>query len=337
MNGRGVGAWLLHCADPRGSRQEPPRRLLDPAAARELAVQAEAHGVLPAVLRNFPPFSAGREDPAFAGAAADARARYRTARAFVLMLRDEHEALAAGTSGLPMAVIKGPVFARMLYPEPELRTFTDIDVLVAPVAEPRLAALLAARGYELGDDGTAHVRNEWKWVKRDNPTLMVEVHTDVVHAPSLRASLSLTYDDLAEETETPAGCLMIAIVHGAFSHGFERLQHVVDVCQAARALATDADERRFERLVARTGAQYAAAVSLDLAGRMLAEPRCHEIARALGLESGIRMARVLIDRTVLTTTKTPRRVIHSWRRQLFRELLKRGGDRRDARGADAVR
>jgi Uncharacterised nucleotidyltransferase len=288
MNGRGVGTWLLHCADPRGSRREPPRRMLDPAAASDLVAQAEAHGVLPAVLRNFWPFSGETGDPTFAGAAADARARYRTARAFVLMLRGEHEALAAGAAGLPMAVIKGPVFA--LYPEPELRTFTDIDVLVAPVAQPRLAALLAARGYEPGDDNAAHVRNEWKWVKRDNPALMIEVHTDVVHAPSLRASLSLTYDNLAEETETPAGCLMIAIVHGAFSHGFERPQHVVDVCQAARALATAEDERRFEMLVERTGARYAVAVSLELAGRMLAEPRCDEIAQALGPESGTRIA-----------------------------------------------
>ncbi len=325
MSGRGVGAWLLHCADPRGSRQQPPRRLLDPPGAGELVVQAEAHGILPAVLRNFPPFSAHGADPAFAGAAADGRARYRTARAFVLMLCGEHEALARGAAGLPMAVIKGPVFARTLYPDPELRTFTDIDVLVAPVAEAQLAALLMTCGYELADDGVAPVRNEWKWVKRDNPTLMIEVHTDLVHAPSLRASLSLTYDDLAEDVETPAGCLMIAIVHGAFSHGFERLQHVVDVCQAARALATAEDERRFERLVERTGARYAAAVSLDLAGRMLAEPRCQEIAQALGPESSIRMARLLIDRSVLTTTKTRWRVIHSWRRQMFRELLKRGG------------
>jgi len=167
------------------------------------------------------------------------------------------------------------------------------------------------------------VRNEWKWVKRDNPTLMIEVHTDLVHAPSLRASLSLTYDDLAEDTETPAGCLMIAIVHGAFSHGFERLQHVVDVCQAARALPA-ADERHFEKLVERTGARYAAAVSLDLAGRMLAEPRCYEIAQALGPESSLRIARLLIDRSVLTTTKTRWRAVYSWRRQMFRELLKRG-------------
>jgi hypothetical protein len=324
MSGRGVGAWLLHCADPRGSRHEPPQRLLDPAAAGELVVQAEAHGVLPATLRNFAPFSADCADPAFASAAADGRARYRTARAFVVMLRGEHEALAGAAADLPMAVIKGPVFARTLYTEPELRTFTDIDVLVAPEAEPRLAALLTTCGYGLADDPTAPVRNEWKWVKRDNPTLMIEVHTDLVHAPSLRASLSLTYDDLAEDTETPAGCLMIAIVHGAFSHGFERLQHVVDVCQAARALATAEDERRFEQLVERTGARYAAAVSLDLAGRMLAEPRCHEIAQALGPESSLRMARLLIDRSVLTTTKTRWRAVHSWRRQLFRELLKRG-------------
>ena len=65
-------------------------------------------------------------------------------------------------------------------------------MLVAPAAEPRLAALLTTCGYELADDPTAPVRNEWKWVKRDNPTLMIEVHTDLVHAPSLRASLSLT-------------------------------------------------------------------------------------------------------------------------------------------------
>jgi hypothetical protein len=98
MRGRDVGEWLPHCVDPRGSRKQPPRRLLDPAAAGNLVVQAEAHGVLPAVLRNLEPFSADCTDPAFAGALADARARYRTARAFVLMLRGEHEALASGAA-----------------------------------------------------------------------------------------------------------------------------------------------------------------------------------------------------------------------------------------------
>jgi Uncharacterised nucleotidyltransferase len=321
MNGGVVGAWLLHCADPCGSRREPPRRMLGPDAARELVAQADAHGVLPAVLRNFPPFSG---DPAFAAAKAEGQARYRGARAFVLMLGAEHQAIMTAAAGLPMAAIKGPVFAQKIYPAPELRTFTDIDLLVAPAAQPRLAVLLAAHGFELADDGGASVRNEWKWVKREHQTLMIEVHTDVVHAPSLRSSLSLTFDDLGDDIETPAGCLLIAIVHGAFSHGFERIQHIVDVCQAARALASVEDERRFETLVERIGARYAAAVSLDLAGRMLAERRCDEIARGLGPQSRVAIARLLIDRSVVTSTKTSRRVFHSWRRQMFRELLKRG-------------
>ena len=198
-------------------------------------------------------------------------------------------------------------------------------MLVAPKAMPRLAAVLTERGFALAEDGAVDARNEWKWVHRDNDALMIEVHTDVVHAPSLRARLSLTYDDLAEDPEAPAACLMIAIVHGAFSHGFERLQHVVDVCQAARALATVADERRFQRLVERVGAGYAATVSLDLAGRLFGEPRCREIALALGSERRGRLARRLIDHAVVTSTQTPRRILHSWRRQWFRELLKRGG------------
>lgn len=322
MSGRTVGAWLLHCADPRGPSEHAPPRMLKPGAALELVAQADAHGVLPAVLRNFRPFLA---DPTLADVAAEAQARYRAARAFVLMLRREHEALVVAAAGLPVAVIKGPVFARMLYPTPELRTFTDIDVLVAPAAIPRMATLLTARGFALANEEGASTRREWKWVNRENPILMIEVHTNVVHAPSLRARLSLSYDDLAEDAETPAGCLMVAIVHGAFSHGFERLQHVVDVCQGARALATVEDELRFETLVERTGARYAAAVSLDLAGRALAEPRCRQIAKELGPQRQVRISRWLMDPSVITSTKTRRRVIHSWRRQAFRELLKRGG------------
>jgi hypothetical protein len=290
--------------------------MLTPEAARELVGQAEAHSVLPAVMRNFPPFAA---DPAFAGVLTQARARYRMARAFVLMLNSEHQALATVLAELPAAVIKGPAFAQRIYPDRELRTFTDIDLLISPSATSEVAALLTAGGYELVNEEGAGERREWKWEKRDNPALMVEVHTDVVHAP---ASLSLTYDDLAQEIETPAGCLMVAIVHGAFSHGFERIQHIVDVCQAARALVAEADQRRFEALVERTGAHYAAVVGLDLAGRMFAEPRCQQIAQALGPQPRTRLARLLIDRSVVTSTKTRRRVIHSWRRQAFRELLK---------------
>jgi hypothetical protein len=55
--------WIVHCADPLGPRAKPPRRPLPPECIDELVEQAEAHGVLGALLRNFPAFT---NDPAFA-------------------------------------------------------------------------------------------------------------------------------------------------------------------------------------------------------------------------------------------------------------------------------
>jgi len=302
------------------SRLSPPRRKLQPSAAQALVAQADAHGVLPAVLRHFPPFSG---DPDYMAAKAEAEALSRSARAFALMLRSESDALTSIAVGLPMTVVKGPVFARAIYPEPKLRTFTDIDILAAPAAIPGLAAILVERGYDVVDKDAGIERKEWKWVHRENKLLMIEVHTDLVHAPSLRRCVSLCYEDIAGEARTPAGCLLVALVHGAYSHCFERLQQVVDVCQAARALTTTADEQRFATLIDRTGFRLAAVLGLDLAGRLLAEPRCQAIARELGWDRRVGVARLLMTGTVVTSTKTSRRVLHAWRRQAFRELLKR--------------
>lgn len=317
---RTIGDWLLFCADPLGPRRPQPRHPIGPDAARELAAQAEAHGVLPAVMRNFPPFA---DDPRFAAAAGEAGGRLRQARTLSFMLRGELEAIAGELVAMPVATVKGPVFARRIYPDPSLRTYTDIDLLAAPDAVPRLGDLLASRGFRLAEDGSASGRGEWKWQHRDNVLLMVEVQTDLVHAGSLRSSLSLTYDDLAGETATAAGCLLIALVHGAFSHAYERLQHVVDICQAARALDTADEERRFEAMVLRTGARYAAAIGLHLAASLFHEPRCTEIARGLGPAGGAGIAGMLVGRATILSSRTAARPLHSWRRQLFRELLKR--------------
>jgi len=66
------------------------------------------HGVLPAVLRHFPPFQG---DPAFADARANALARHRSKLTYSLMLRTHGEALMAAAAGLPIAMVKGPVFS----------------------------------------------------------------------------------------------------------------------------------------------------------------------------------------------------------------------------------
>jgi hypothetical protein len=317
---RAVTDWLAHCADPLVPLTAPPRRGLSPNEAHELVAQADRHGVLAAVLRHFPPF---RGDLAFAGAKADALARQRSKQTYSLMLRAHGEAAMAAAAGLPVAMVKGPVFSRTIYPSPGLRNFTDIDLLVAPDAALPLARLLQQQGFQLAGYDRDPDRHEWKWLHRDNDALMIEVHTNLVHHPELRDTMSLTYEDLAGIAETPGALLAVAIVHGALER-YELLRHVVDICQAARQVHTADEERRFEALVERTGARFAAIAGLDLAYRLLGEPRCRELARRLGAVRYTALARLLLGRSAIVSTMGDTRFLHSWRRQGFRILLKRG-------------
>lgn len=314
-----IAEWLVHCADPLGPRRDPPRRTLSPVEAMELIRQADVHGVLPAVVRHFPPFT--REQPAFARVRADAQARQRLVTHHTVMLRHEAEAVMAAAAGLPVAVIKGPSFARLLYPAPALRPYTDIDLLVSPRAVSRLSDVLAEQGFELGE-GAEPDAKETKWVHRDNQALMVEVQTDLVHAPSLAAALSLTYDDIAGMAETPAVQLVVAALHAALGGHFDKLRNIVDICQAARLLDGASEERRFLHLVEHSGARLAVKTGLGLAGDLFDEPRCHALAREVPPARRAGLARRLISRSVVTSTATPERALHSWRRSAFRELLK---------------
>jgi len=321
QNRRAVGDWLVHCADPLGPRTAPPCRELSLEEARELVVQADKHGVLPAVLRHYAPF---QRDAVLADVKADALTRHRSKLTYSLMLRAHGEAVMAAAAGLPVAMVKGPVFARTIYPSPGFRNFTDIDLLVASEAEPQLARVLVEQRFKLAEYDRDPDRQEWKWLHRDNDALMIEVHTNLAHHPELRRAISITYNDLAGIAETPAALLTVALVHGALAR-YELLRQVVDVCQAARAVDTTEEEHRFEALVRQTGARFAAIAGLDLGYRLFGEPRCRELVRGLGSARYTGLARRLLGRSAITSTMNRTRFLHSWRRQGFRVLLKRGG------------
>lgn len=314
---RAVARWLIHCADPIGPRTPPPKPVLSVAEVEELVRQADAHGVLPAVLRNYPAF---RFDRDLAPAEAEGVALHKAALAYSKILRLHGEALLAEATDLPVFAVKGPVFAQLIYPSPQLRTFTDIDLLVAEEARAELSALLEARDFLMVE----HDKDlrEWKWVHRDNGGVMVEVHTDLVHASSLRGTMSLTHRHLAGHDRSPAGQLLVASVHASLGAHFDKLRNLVDVCQAARQLHGVEQERHFQQLVDTTGAGLAATTGLALAGKLFAEPRCLGIARSLGSSRNTMLARWLIDRWVVTSTTTSTRFLHAWRRQAFRQLLK---------------
>ena len=144
-----VDDWLIHCADPMGMRNDARLRALSPTEAAKLVTRSEAHGVLPSVLRHFP-FPDGT---VFAQIKDDAAARYRKALAYALILRRQGEAITTAARGLPAVIVKGPVFARLIYPVPGLRPFTDIDLLADASAVPGISQLLAEQGFSLAERG----------------------------------------------------------------------------------------------------------------------------------------------------------------------------------------
>src|SRR5262249_30403289 len=225
-----------------------------PEAASVLVSQAELHGVIAAVLHNFSLFGNER----FAAVKAEALARHRSFLLYARVLRHHAETIMATVAGVPVVIVKGPVFARTLYPNANFRAYTDIDLLAAPEALPALASALRAADFVLGESPGAASRGEWKWLHRDNREIMIEVHTNLIHSPSLRPLLSLTYQDIAAGPESPAALLAIAVIHAGTGHRYDRLRQVVDICQAARNLRTAADEKLFECILARSGGRLAA-------------------------------------------------------------------------------
>ena len=235
----------------------------------------------------------------------------------------EAEALVANARGLPITIVKGPVFARNIYPKTDLRCYTDIDILAAESALPRLSQILGDNGYSLAEP--SQNQREWQWINKTNNALMVEVQTNLIHADSLVGSISLDYELIGASPEGAPELLLVALVHGA-AHHYDRLQLVVDICQAARHLTGEAEEIRLEKLVRATKSRFAAVVGLRLAGRTMREPRCLQLARALGGNIYGPICDMLLTETVVMSAMTDRRIVHSWRRQLFRWLLKKDLD-----------
>jgi hypothetical protein len=315
----------LALSDPQGRRELPSQSL---AADRWAALcdRADYHGVLPAMVAN------ARRAPR-ASALVAARDRLVGRAAMSLAIRAQMRAIAREfqAAGIPVAVLKGADFADHLYPDPSLRPFTDLDLLVPESAVPDAEKAMSCLGY-VSRDASMKYRSgygERSWVRPDRCEGTVEIHWNLVNSPTIRRGVDVSWEDLAFETgsergdgisrpATPAR-LLIAAVHAAASHGFDRLQPLYDVGLAARACQGEAEIAWLSETARRTGAALPLAASLALCRRLFDEPACSRLQVALGLP----------DRGAWSVLLTPGVVLRghsrldSFKRQLFRELLKR--------------
>ena len=335
-------AWLAAGADPTLRHTLPGGSL----PREELAILIEAaaaHGVLPAVGRSLRFLSdefgssAICSDPNAARCVSELLREVEQRRVVLagqsLLLAHYGRMIAEAfaSDALPACVVKGPVFSKRLYPEPSDRNFTDIDVLIDPAAVPAGGAILERLGLVPAsvEASGKQAPVEFKWVVPGNPTVLVEVQTNLIHSRNLGSGISLSYSDLlaagAGDPEDATALLLVAAVHGAAGHQFERLQPVVDVLQAARGTAGPVDRERLAHVCAATGATFAVQSALDLAARIFCEPAALELASALPTKLWRKIHGLLISPAMVLRSQARNAGRNSWRRQTFRDFIRRRG------------
>ena len=186
--------------------------------------------------------------------------------------------------GLAWLTFKGPVLAESVYSRADLRSYGDLDVLVAP---DRLGSAVTA----LGDIGGVLLERNWQLARRRMhgevhvrmpAGTMVDLHWHVCNEPSLRAvypvptmdllmrSERVELDGRAIPTYAAADMLVHLALHACMSGG-TRLLWSKDLEQAAQC-KRDALGLDWDQVVARARwwhAGPATAVMLLLASRTL--------------------------------------------------------------------
>ena len=98
-----------------------------------------------------------------------------------------------------------------------------------------------------------------------------------MNSPTVRQGLSVTYEDLKPreagdpmgDSLSPAVVLLIAAVHAAASHSFDKLQQLCDIAQLARGAAGEIDVPQLSAMTRATCAGLALRAALGLSGRTL--------------------------------------------------------------------
>ena len=337
-------SWLLALADPTGLREALPEKRLTLRSLTACCGLADRHGVLPAFLANLGQATAAHGasrivrgvaaglDGRLANALAPMEKRLVQRTALSMMLRQQAREAVSALLGaaVPVVVLKGADFADRLYPRAVLRPFTDVDLMIPERAASAADRVMEQLGYVPAPQSMKHAAGygERAWRRPAHVGGTVEVHWNLVNSPSLRRAVSVAYEDLQLADDpaptpprvSPASLLLIAAVHGATSHGFDRLQILCDVAQAVRGAAGPLDEGYLAEAVPRTGAALAVAMALSLAEKLLGEPRCGQILSRLRLPCVPGLSRATVTPQVVLRARSR---FDSIRRQALREMLKR--------------
>jgi hypothetical protein len=327
---RGPQDWLLGLCDPRGSQPGLGKCALRGKQLTHLRAMADRHGVLPALVRNLRQ-SCPEASQELEQGGTPARLAQLAAMGLFLRARALEVFGQLNDRGIPALLIKGPLIAQRAYRPTSLRTYIDIDLLVPRNAWVDVREVMMAAGYEPIPSAMKYDSGygEEQWLHPGHPGCSFEVHWNLVNSPTIRRGLSVTYENLDPQPAvdpfgeglSPAALLLIAAVHGAASHAFDKLQHLCDVAQIARSAAGAVDHRQLADMTRATGAELAVHAALRLTGRLLGDEACLELLSRLDLNKHASASRILDRQSVIAGQNTD--LGSRLRRRMFRQALKR--------------
>lgn len=334
---RVVDKWLLALAKPGYSSTNLPSKKLKPYQLNELIESADWHSVLPCVVNNI---HKAIEDSSeyrivhckepsnvlrVTMSKALSNLRKRTTLNMLLSIQEKQITEEFKRREIPYMIIKGTQFATRLYEIDSMRLSGDVDILVPKRVLADVAEVMLSLGYEAENRQMKYSSDygQQGWQRKKQPGGRIEVHWNLVNSPTIRRGVSVTYENLQLDDDgqaSPTSILLIAAVHAATSHCFDRICPLVDILQAVRGMAGEIDECWLRDAAKQTGATRSLSVALYLAEKMFDEPLCGEIRRKLGIDCSF------LEKIILTPAVVLRRHcrVDSIRRTVFRELLKKG-------------
>jgi hypothetical protein len=194
---------------------------------------------------------------------------------------------------VPWVTFKGPVLSETLHPVAGLRSYGDLDVLVAPTDLREVCERLLGVGWQVlatqDDLLNGEVTGELEIGRAGSA--VVDLHWSLLLSETLRRSFQIpTADLLARSTSVRIGPTevrtldaadtLVHLCHHAAMSGAVRLIHLLDVDQAARRIL---DWDLVSRRARSWGAGAQVGLVLARAGRVLESPVPRDLDRQLGL------------------------------------------------------
>jgi hypothetical protein len=178
--------------------------------------------------------------------------------------------------GIPAIPYKGPTLAALLYGDPALRHYSDLDLLVQPQDLPAAKQAALALGYRPGTQDTHHAI----FLSRGHSEIKLELHWAIMREDfPLRLDLEgvwercgrVSFGGLQATTLSLEDLLLVLCVHGA-NHWWLRLQWTCDVAQLIRRYPA-LDWAQVMARAKSAGGQRILFLGISLAHDLLGAPR----------------------------------------------------------------